>query len=84
VPQLPDASKVTNLPGVLTYETTTGLADIAAFYQTQIPTLGWAPGNEPTFTDTSMIVDFTQGTVTLTVIATIDNGVTTVRIAMTS
>ena len=84
VPQLPDASNVTNLPSVLRYETATSLADIADFYQQQIPTLGWVLGNDPTFTDTSMIVDFTQGTVTLTVTATTDNGVTTVQVAVTT
>ena len=84
VPQLPDASSVTNVPGFLTYQTATSLADIASFYQAQIPTLGWAPGNDPTFTDTSMVEDFTQGTVTLTVTATTDAGVTTVTIAETT
>ena len=84
VPQLPDASSVTNVPGFLRYQTATSLADIAAFYQAQIPTLGWAPGNDPTFTDTSMIEDFTQGTVTVTVTATTDAGVTTVTIAETT
>ena len=81
VPQLPDAANVTNLPGLLRYETAASLADIAAFYQAQIPTLGWDVGGDPTFTDTSMIVDFTQGTVTLTVTATTDGGVTTVQVA---
>jgi hypothetical protein len=81
VPQLPDASNVTNLPGLLTFETTTALADIAAFYQAQIPALGWAPESDPAFTDASMSVTFTQGTVALTVTATMDNGVTTVQIA---
>jgi hypothetical protein len=84
VPQLPDASNVTNVPGLLRYETSTSLADIAAFYQAQIPPLGWDVGSDPDFTDTSMIVDFTQGTVTLTVTASIDNGVTTVQIAVTT
>jgi hypothetical protein len=84
VPQLPDASSVTNVPGLLRYETSTSLADIAAFYQAQIPPLGWDVGSDPDFTDTSMIVDFTQGTVTLTVTASIDNGVTTVQIAVTT
>ena len=84
VPQLPDASNATNLPGVLTFETTTALADIAAFYQAQLPALGWAPESDPTFTDTSMTVTFTQGAVALTVTATIDNAVTTVQIAVTA
>jgi hypothetical protein len=84
VPQLPDASNVTTLPSVLTYETATSLADIAAFYQAQVPTLGWDVGNDPTFTATSMIVDFTLGTTTLTVSATTGNGVTTVQIAVTT
>ncbi|MGZ4723429.1 MAG: hypothetical protein ACXV8L_04360 [Ilumatobacteraceae bacterium] len=84
VPQLPDASNVTNVPGLLTYQTATSLADIAAFYQAQMTPLGWTPGNDPTYTDTSMIEDFTQGTATLTVTASTDAGVTTVTIADTS
>jgi hypothetical protein len=84
VPQLPDASSVTNVPGLLTYQTATSLADIAAFYQAQITSLGWTPGNDPTYTDTSMIEDFTQGTATLTVTAATDAGVITVTIAETT
>ncbi len=84
VPQLPDASNVTNVPGLLTYQTATSLADVAAFYQAQITLLGWTPGSDPTYTDTSMIEDFTQGTSTLTVTASSDAGVITVTIADTT
>jgi len=65
---------------------TTGkrLADIAAFYKKQIPTVGWALVTAPTFTNRSMVVDFTRGTATLTVIATTDQGVTTVQVQVTN
>lgn len=84
VPRLPDASNVTDLPSLLTYRTSKRLADIAAFYKKQIPTLGWALGSAPTITNTSMVVGFTRGTATLTVIATVDQGVTTVQVEVTN
>ncbi len=81
-PQLPDATNVQSFPGVLTYDTVTSLADIAAFYQEQLPTLGWALTGEPNITDTSVFLDFTQGDKTMTVIATTDAEVTTIHILL--
>jgi len=81
-PQLPDATNVLNMPGILAYDTSTSLADIAAFYQEQLPTLGWALVGEPTIGDTSTLLDFTQENKTMTVIATTDAGVTTVNILL--
>ncbi len=82
-PQLPDATNVESLPGVLTYDTATSLSDIVAFYQTELGNRGWVPSGDPTVEDTSVIADFTQANATLTLTATIDAGVTTVELLIT-
>jgi hypothetical protein len=86
-PLLPDASNVESMPGMLTFDTSTSLADAAAFYVKQIPTLGWkvAEGepDKPDVTGASVVLDFTQADKTLSVILTSDQGVTTVDIILT-
>ena len=77
-PQLPDATNVVSMPGVLTFDTSTSLADVAAFYQKQLPTLGWKLVGQPTMNDTSALMDFTQKNKTLKVIIIIRTGVTSV------
>jgi hypothetical protein len=81
-PLLPDATGVLRLPGLLSYSTLTSLANAAAFYQKQIPLLGWKPLSNPTITDTIVLLDYTQGTKTTTVIITAAQGGTTVRIVV--
>ena len=73
-PLLPDAANVLSRPGILTYDTTSSLPDIAAFYQKEIPTLGWVADGEPTITDTTILLDYVQGEATLSVIVTNENG----------
>lgn len=79
-PQLPDATNVVSVPGSLTFNTSMGPADAAAFYQEQLPTLGWKQVGEPTINDTSALVDFTQDSKTLRVIVLTKEGVTSVDI----
>lgn len=81
-PLLPDAADVVNMPSLLTYTTVTSLADVAAFYQEQIPILGWTLLGEPTISDTAMVLTYTQGDQNLTVIITTDAGLTTVTILL--
>jgi len=76
VPLLPDASNILNMPSVLAYDTASSLADIAAFYQSEIPNLGWEPTGEPTITDTTLLLDFTQGDQTMAIVVTTNNGTT--------
>ncbi len=74
-PLLPDASNVLNMPGILTYDTASSLADAAAFYQEQIPNLGWTLTGEPAMTDTTALLSFTQGDQEMTVsVSTVDTG----------
>jgi hypothetical protein len=81
-PMLPDATDVLRVPGLLSYSTLTSLANAAAFYQKQIPLLGWKPLGNPTITDTIVLLDYTQGTKTMSVIITAAQGGTTVRIVV--
>lgn len=46
-PLMPDATSTLNMPGVLAYHTASDLAEVAAFYQEQLPTLGWQLEGEP-------------------------------------
>lgn len=69
-PQLPDASNIRNVPASLTYDTSSSLADAAAFYQKQIPGLGWKMVGDPAITDTTVLLSFTQDTQELTVVIT--------------
>lgn len=76
VPLLPDASNVLNMPSILAYDTASSLTDIATFYQSEIPKLGWELKGEPTITDTTVLLDFTQGDQTMAIVVTTSNGTT--------
>jgi hypothetical protein len=81
-PMLPDATSVVRLPGLITYSTTASLTDATAFYQKQLPTLGWQAPKPPVVTDTAALLSFTQGGQHLSIgIATAD-GSTTVQIML--
>lgn len=81
-PLLPDATNILNVPSLLTYDTASTLADAAAFYQEQIPALGWTLLDEPTITETSAMMGFTQADQILTVIITADGTGTKVQIVL--
>lgn len=83
-PQLPDASNVQNVPGLLTYDTASSSADAAAFYQGQMPGLGWTLVGDPVINDTTALLDFTQGDQTMTVIITAGDAGTKVLIELGS
>jgi hypothetical protein len=82
VPLLPDAFDVTQLPGLLSYTTFTSVADAAAFYQAQLPALGWQQMADSFLDETVAVLDFTQADQLLTLILSVDDGQTTVNIAV--
>jgi hypothetical protein len=86
-PLLPDASNVESMPGMLTYETSTSLADAAAFYAKQIPALGWKVSegepDKPEVADSAVVLDFTKADKTMSIVLTSDQGVITVDITLT-
>lgn len=82
VPLLPDASNILNMPGILTYDTSTSVADIVAFYQQEIPNMGWELVGEPTITDTTALLDFMQGDQTMAILITTGDTGTTVHVVL--
>lgn len=81
-PLLPDATNVLNVPSLLTYDTASNLADAAAFYQEQTPSLGWTLIGQPAIGETNAVMEFTQGDQNLTVIITTYAGVTSINILL--
>jgi hypothetical protein len=75
-PLLPDASNVSSMPSVLSYETASGMTEIATFYQSEMVNLGWELTGEPTLTDTTALLDFKQGDQTMAIVVTTSNGTT--------
>lgn len=81
-PLLPDATNIHNVPGVLSYETPTGLDAAAAFYQEQIPELGWTLSDEPGIAGSTAILDYSLEDQHMTIIITTEEGLTTVNILL--
>ncbi len=81
-PLLPDATGTDRQPGYITYSSPTKPADALAFYQQQLPTLGWAPTADiPAVSDQGGQIGFTSASGRLTIAASIDEtGATTVLI----
>ena len=76
VPLMPNAQNVRQLPGVTTYSIGGSIQEVLAFYQEQMPALGWAANVEPAVADTMGVAIFVRSDQQLTVIATTsDNGV---------
>jgi hypothetical protein len=84
VQPMPDASDVAATPGSLSFNTATSVADVAAFYQAEIPKAGWTLATEPAVTDTSTELDFSQGSVTLTVLISADSSLTSVDMLLST
>jgi len=82
-PLLPDATAVRRLPGLLSFSTASGVANAAAFYQKQIPLLGWKPVGTPFISDTLGLLDYAQGAKTMKLVIT-GTGGTTVQIMVGS
>jgi hypothetical protein len=83
VPKLPDASNVDNEPGILTYTTSSSAADVAAFYQKQLPGLGWTLQGQVDVADGKALMDFINGILDISISITSDAGLTTVNIVST-
>jgi hypothetical protein len=83
-PQLPDASNVVSSPGQLTYESSTGMADAAAFYQKELPKSGWKSSAEPVIAETDTLLTFTKGDQRLMVVLAIKEGKTIITLILGS
>jgi hypothetical protein len=77
-----DASNVEKAPGVLSYETATPLKEVAAFYQEQLPNLGWKAEGQPSIDDATAFLDYKKGSQTLTIIISTSDSGTAVQILL--
>ena len=80
-PLLADAADIVSIPGLLTYTTPTPLADAVAYYQEQLPTLGWRQSSELFRDETTAVLDFTRSSEALLLVVTTGDGATTVQLA---
>jgi len=69
-PLMPAARDIRQQPGYTIYSTSGTIQDGLAFYQEQLPALGWEATGEPLLADTLGWVSFVQGDQHLTVIVT--------------
>lgn len=82
-PLMSNAFNVLNLPGWLGYNTSASVAEAAAFYQEQLPGLGWSPLLQPIIGDTA-ILEFTQGDQTMSLIISLGDAGTRVDILLSN
>jgi hypothetical protein len=78
-PTISDATNVTSLGTLLTYSTVTPAADVVAFYQAQLLTLGWVAGETTVVPGLSTLV-FTRGEEKATLTISENGGTTTVLV----
>jgi hypothetical protein len=60
-PLLPDATNVHNSGGLLAFDTASSIAEVAAFYEGQIPALGWEVQDEPSVTENTGLLTYSMG-----------------------
>jgi hypothetical protein len=69
-------------PGVTVYTTSATVAQVADFYQKQLPATGWKLDGQPTITKQAGLLDFKRGTSQLTVFIRAGEGGNTVRVVL--
>jgi hypothetical protein len=67
---------------MLTYDTSTSLAEAAAFYQEQIPGLGWATDGDPSIAEAVAFLSYRRENQTLTIILKAAGDKTRILIAL--
>jgi hypothetical protein len=83
-PLMADAQDVQRFPGATLYTTKSTLAQVAAFYQQELPKTGWELDGKPSIEDKAGLVNFKQGKSRLTVLILVGDGGTQVRLLLTS
>ena len=81
-PVMSDAKDVEHLPGVTLYRTASSITDVIAFYQDQLPGLGWQLSGEPVVMESFGVLELTQGDQQLSVIASPGDDGTSVRLLL--
>ena len=82
LPVMKDATDTAHFGDTLTYKSPSKLADVAAFYQKEMPAAGWKLNGEPQVTDEFAQMEFTKDSQTAQVMLSVDNGTTQVLITI--
>jgi hypothetical protein len=83
-PLMADAQDVQRFPGATLYTTKSTLAQVAAFYQQELPKTRWELDGKPSIEDKAGLINFKQGKSRLTVLILVGDGGTQVRLLLTS
>jgi hypothetical protein len=83
-PVMDDAQNVERLPGATLFTTHATPAQVADFYQKQLPAAGWTLDGKPDIRDKAGFVNFRQGKSQHTVFITVGDGGTAVRLLLAS
>jgi hypothetical protein len=78
-PRLPDAANLQDEPGFVSYITASSPAEAAAFYENELPALGWSAG-EPIVSETMAVQYFSKEDQQLALIITTGIDGTTVQL----
>ena len=81
-PLLPDASGVQTVPGTLSYTTSTSIEEAAAFYQQELPSLGWTLEGAAEVTESAALLNYKKNRQNMTVILIATDSVPTVQILL--
>jgi hypothetical protein len=79
-PKMADAAEVASFGTTLTYTTAAPIADVVAFYNDQLPALGWTAGTASTDVPGMATLEFTRGDEKVTFLITESEGKTSVLI----
>lgn len=81
-PLMADAQNIDRQPEMTSYSTAGSIADVLAFYQAQLPPLGWAASGEPSVSDTMGLANYIKGDQQLSLIVTNTENQVAVRLMM--
>jgi len=81
-PKMPDASTVVSFGSTITYSTASPTADVVAFYNAQLPALGWTPGASSATAPGFATLEFTKDSQKASITITESDGKTTVLITV--
>lgn len=82
LPVMANATGKVMMGPMLNYKTVSSPADVAAFYQTEMPKKGWQADAEPSVNEGMTTLNFTKGDKTAALMITTDGGATNVIITL--
>ncbi len=81
-PLMDDAQNIQRLPGATLFITHSSIAQVSDFYQKQLPSAGWKLQGKPGLGDKGGLLNFKQGKSQLSVVITLGDAGTTVRLLL--